>query len=310
MSPKSWLGRLRDGLAKSTTRVTGGIASALTRRRLDSEAIEDLEEALIMADLGPATAAKLAGELGEQRFEKDIAPEEVQEELAAIIADILKPVAIPLTLADGNRPHVVLIAGVNGSGKTTTIGKLAKHFSDSGKSVVLAAGDTFRAAAIEQLQIWGERTNSPVIAREAGADAAGLAFDALEQAQASNADLLLIDTAGRLHNKADLMAELEKIVRVLKKRDGSAPHDCVLVLDATTGQNALSQVETFQKVAPVTGLIVTKLDGSAKGGVLVALADKFELPVHAIGVGEGVEDLQPFAAKDFARSLVGLAEEA
>ena len=250
------------------------------------------------------------GELGEQRFEKNIAPKEVQEALAAIIADTLKPVAIPLTPADGNKPHVVLIAGVNGSGKTTTIGKLAKHFSDSGKSVVLAAGDTFRAAAIEQLQIWGERTNSPVIAREAGADAAGLAFDALEQAQASNADLLLIDTAGRLHNKADLMAELEKIVRVLKKRDGSAPHDCVLVLDATTGQNALSQVETFQKVAPVTGLIVTKLDGSAKGGVLVALADKFELPVHAIGVGEGVEDLQPFAAKDFARSLVGLAEEA
>jgi fused signal recognition particle receptor len=310
MSAKSWLGRLREGLAKSTTRLTGGIASALTRRRVDSEALEELEEALIMADLGPATAAKLAAELGEQRFEKDVAPEEVQEALADIIAKILQPVATPLTPNDGNKPHVVLIAGVNGSGKTTTIGKLAKHFSDAGKSVVLAAGDTFRAAATEQLKVWGERTNSPVIAREPGADAAGLAFDALEQAQTTNADLLLIDTAGRLHNKANLMAELEKIVRVLKKRDESAPHDCVLVLDATTGQNALSQVETFQKVAPVTGLIVTKLDGSAKGGVLVALADKFGLPVHAIGIGEGAEDLQPFEAKDFARSLVGLPEKA
>jgi len=310
MSAKSWLGRLREGLAKSTTRLTGGIASALTRRRVDSEALDELEEALIMADLGPATAAKLAAELGEQRFEKDVAPEEVQEALADIIAKILQPVATPLTPNDGNKPHVVLIAGVNGSGKTTTIGKLAKHFSDAGKSVVLAAGDTFRAAATEQLKVWGERTNSPVIAREPGADAAGLAFDALEQAQTTNADLLLIDTAGRLHNKANLMAELEKIVRVLKKRDESAPHDCVLVLDATTGQNALSQVETFQKVAPVTGLIVTKLDGSAKGGVLVALADKFGLPVHAIGIGEGAEDLQPFEAKDFARSLVGLPEKA
>ena len=310
MSTKSWLGRLRDGLTQSTTQLTGSITSALSRRRLDSEALEQLEEALIMSDLGPAPAAKLTAELAQQRFEKDIAPGEVQEALADIIADILKPVAIPLKPADGNKPHVVLIAGVNGSGKTTTIGKFSKHFSEAGKNVVLAAGDTFRAAAIEQLQIWGERTNSPVITREAGADSAGLAFDALEKAQANSADLLLIDTAGRLQNKANLMAELEKIVRVLKKRDESAPHDCVLVLDATTGQNAISQVESFGKVAPVTGLVVTKLDGSAKGGVLVALAEKFRLPVHAIGVGEGAEDLQPFAAKDFARSLVGLPEEA
>ncbi|HAA93433.1 MAG TPA: signal recognition particle-docking protein FtsY [Rhodospirillaceae bacterium] len=310
MSSKSWLGRLRDGLAKSTNKLTGGIASALTRRRLDDEALEELEDTLVMADMGPATAARLVADLGEKRFEKDIETADVHRALAALIADILKPVALPLVPDSSHKPHVILIAGVNGSGKTTTIGKLAKTFTDAGKKVMLAAGDTFRAAAIEQLQVWGDRTGSTVVTKEAGADAAGLAFEALEKAQGDGTEILLIDTAGRLHNKADLMAELEKIVRVLKKLDGDAPHECVLVLDATTGQNALAQVETFQESAPVSGLIVTKLDGSAKGGVLVALADKFGLPVHAIGVGESAEDLQPFEAGDFAESLVGLADEA
>ncbi|HAT34522.1 MAG TPA: signal recognition particle-docking protein FtsY [Rhodospirillaceae bacterium] len=310
MSSKSWLGRLRDGLAKSTNKLTGGIAFALTRRRLDDEALEELEDTLVMADMGPATAARLVADLGEKRFEKDIETADVQRALAALIADILKPVALPLVPDSSHKPHVILIAGVNGSGKTTTIGKLAKTFTDAGKKVMLAAGDTFRAAAIEQLQVWGDRTGSTVVTKEAGADAAGLAFEALEKAQGDGTEILLIDTAGRLHNKADLMAELEKIVRVLKKLDGDAPHECVLVLDATTGQNALAQVETFQESAPVSGLIVTKLDGSAKGGVLVALADKFGLPVHAIGVGESAEDLQPFEAGDFAESLVGLADEA
>jgi fused signal recognition particle receptor len=308
MSGKSWFGRLRDGLAKSTERITGGIAAALTRRRLDGEALEELEDTLIMADMGPATAARLVAELAERRFESDVAPEQVQQALAEIIAETLAPVALPFAPDPAHRPHVVLIAGVNGSGKTTTIGKLAKQFSDAGKKVVLAAGDTFRAAAIEQLQVWGERTGSTVIAKQAGADAAGLAYDALEQAKREGADLLLIDTAGRLHNKADLMAELEKIVRVVKKLDDGAPHDTLLVLDSTTGQNALAQVETFREAAPVTGLIVTKLDGSAKGGVLVALADKFALPVHAIGVGESADDLQPFDAMEFARGLVGLSD--
>jgi len=307
MSTKSWFGRLRDGLAKSTNRIAGGITAALTRRRLDDEALDELEDTLIMADIGPDTAAKLVANLRDRRFEKDVEPEDVQSALADIIIKILSPIALPMTPKSSQKPTIVLVAGVNGSGKTTTIGKLAKYFSESGKSVLLAAGDTFRAAAIEQLQVWGERTGSAVIAKEAGADAAGLVFDAVQQARRDGIDILLIDTAGRLHNKANLMAELEKIVRVLKKLDETAPHDCLLVLDATTGQNALAQVETFQEFAPVTGLIVTKLDGSAKGGILVALADKFGLPVHAIGVGEGADDLRPFDAGDFARSLVGLA---
>ena len=242
---------------------------------------------MISADISLDVVEKLINSVRKVKTsDQDIATK-VLETLAKEIEIILQPRERNIFEENDQTSKILIFIGVNGSGKTTTIGKFSKHFSEAGKSVVLAAGDTFRAAAIEQLQIWGERTNSPVITREAGADAAGLAFDALEQAQAKNADLLLIDTAGRLHNKADLMAELEKIVRVLKKRDESAPHDCVLVLDATTGQNAISQVETFEKVAPVTGLVVTKLDGSAKGGVLVALAEKFKLPVHAIGVGEG-----------------------
>ncbi len=261
---------------------------------------------LISADLGVATAAKLAAGLARERFDKDVSPEEVRGALAADVTGILEPVAQPLAVDPTHRPHVVLVVGVNGSGKTTTIGKIAKTQSDQGYKVMLAAGDTFRAAAIDQLRIWGERTSCEVVARAPGADAAGLAYEALERAQSEGAGLLLIDTAGRLHNKADLMAELQKIIRVLKKLDPEAPHDCLLVLDATTGQNAHAQVETFKELVQVTGLIVTKLDGSARGGVLVALAERFGLPVHAIGVGESAEDLRPFAARDFARNLMGL----
>jgi fused signal recognition particle receptor len=301
-----WFGRLRAGLSKSSNKMVDGIASVFTRRKLDDEAIEGLEDVLIMSDVGPSTSALLAAKIAATRFEKDITPEAVREALAHEIATILEPVAQPLEPDPAKKPHVVLVIGVNGTGKTTTIGKLAKALHDDGKKVVMAAGDTFRAAAVEQLKIWGERSDCPVVAREQGADSAGLAFDALEQARREQADVLLIDTAGRLHNKANLMAELGKIARVLKKQDPDAPHDCLLVLDATTGQNALSQVSTFQEMIPITGLVVTKLDGSAKGGVLVALAEKFGIPVCAIGVGEGAEDLRPFDATVFARGLMGL----
>jgi fused signal recognition particle receptor len=261
---------------------------------------------LISADLGPATAAKLVVELGRGRLDREIGEEEVREILAASITRILEPVAQPLTLDSAHRPHVVLVVGVNGSGKTTTIGKLAHFYRAQGNTVMLAAGDTFRAAAVEQLKIWGERSGVPVVSGEAGADAAGLAFEALQRARTENTDLLLIDTAGRLHNKANLMAELSKIIRVLKKLEPAAPHECLLVLDATIGQNALQQVETFLALVQVNGLVVTKLDGTARGGVLVALAERFKLPVRAIGVGESAEDLRPFAAASFARSLLGL----
>jgi len=306
MSGTGWFGRLRAGLSKSSNKLVDGISSVFTRRKLDDEAIEGLEEVLIMSDVGPSTSAMLAAKIAATRFEKDITGEAVREALAREIATILEPVAKPLEPDPTRKPHVVLVIGVNGTGKTTTIGKLAKALHDDGKKVVLAAGDTFRAAAVEQLKIWGERAGCPVVARDQGADSAGLAFDALEQARREQADVLLIDTAGRLHNKANLMAELAKIARVLKKQDPDAPHDCLLVLDATTGQNALSQVSTFQEMLPITGLVVTKLDGSAKGGVLVALAEKFGIPVCAIGVGEGADDLRPFDATAFARSLMGL----
>ncbi len=259
-----------------------------------------------MADIGVETAAKLTAQLADGRFDKEITDEEVRTALAGIIGDILRPVAVPLTVDASRKPHVVLVAGVNGSGKTTTIGKLASHFTAEGKTVMLAAGDTFRAAAIEQIQIWGERTGSQVISGQPGADAAGLAFEALEAAKRAGADVLMIDTAGRLQNRTDLMGELQKIIRVIRKLDETAPHDCLLVLDATVGQNAHSQVETFKEMTDVTGLVLTKLDGSAHGGVLVALAEKFGLPVHAIGVGEGADDLRPFDADDFARNLMGL----
>ncbi len=303
---RGWLARLKAGLSRSSGKLGDGISGIFTRRRLDEAALEELEELLISADLGVATAAKLAASLARERFDKDVSPEEVRGALAADVTRILEPVARPLVVDPAHRPHVVLVVGVNGSGKTTTIGKIAKGQAEQGRTVMLAAGDTFRAAAIDQLRIWGERTGCPVVAKPPGTDAAGLAYEALERARAEGTDLLLIDTAGRLHNKADLMAELEKIVRVLKKLDPEAPHDCLLVLDATTGQNAHAQVETFKELVQVTGLIVTKLDGSARGGVLVALAERFGLPVHAIGVGESADDLRPFTARDFARSLLGL----
>ena len=301
-----WFARLRQGLSRSSSKLTDGIAAILTKRRLDDDAIEALEELLIGADLGIKTAGELTSNLRRTRFGKDVTDTEVRGALAADIARILEPVAKPLAIDPGHKPHIVLVVGVNGSGKTTTIGKLAGLYRGAGHRVMLAAGDTFRAAAVEQLKIWGERAGVPVVSRPEGSDAAALAYDAVGEARAAGADLLLIDTAGRLHNKADLMAELAKVVRVLKKIDPSAPHDCLLVLDATIGQNAHTQVETFRSMVNVTGLVVTKLDGSAKGGVLVGLAAGFGLPVHAIGVGETIDDLRPFAAQDFADSLMGL----
>ncbi len=303
---QGWFARLKSGLAKSSSKLTQGIGDLFTKRKLDDEALEELEELLITTDLGVATAARVTKRLAKTRFGQDVDAAEIRQTLAEEISDILKPVAVPLQPDFSRKPHVVLVVGVNGAGKTTTIGKLAKHYKDQGKAVTLAAGDTFRAAAVEQLKVWGERTNCPVVARDTGADAAGLAFDALQDARARGDDLLFIDTAGRLQNKSDLMAELEKIVRVIKKQDETAPHDVLLVLDATVGQNAHSQVEIFREMVGVTGLVLTKLDGTARGGVLVALAEKFKLPVHAIGVGEKASDLRPFEADAFARSLVGL----
>ncbi|MBI2253482.1 MAG: signal recognition particle-docking protein FtsY [Proteobacteria bacterium] len=302
---RGWFQRLKDGLSRSSTKLTDSITGIFTKRKLDRALLDELEEALIAADLGPATAEKLTKALAKDRFDKEVTSEEVRGLFADEIAKLLDPVAKPLTISQ--KPHVVLVVGVNGSGKTTTIGKLARLYQGQGKKVMLAAGDTFRAAAVEQLKIWGERAQVPVIARGEGADPAGLAFDALTEAKAKNIDLLLIDTAGRLQNKAGLMEELAKIVRVIKKVDATAPHDCLLVLDATVGQNAHSQVDIFKQICQVTGLVVTKLDGSAKGGVLVALAERFGLPVVAIGVGEGQDDLKPFAAQEFARSLMDVA---
>ncbi|MEE8272458.1 MAG: signal recognition particle-docking protein FtsY [Alphaproteobacteria bacterium] len=307
-SRRGWLARLKVGLSRSSAKLSDGIAGIFARRRLDDVALEELEELLITADLGPATAAKLTAELARTRFGKDVTPEEVRGALAEQAAAILAPVARPLEVDPARRPTVILVVGVNGTGKTTTIGKLARQWRDGGRSVLLAAGDTFRAAAIGQLQIWGQRAGCAVLAREPGADASGLAFDALARARADGTDILLIDTAGRLHNKDHLMAELQKIGRVLKKQDETAPHAVLLVLDATTGQNAHAQVEVFRDIVDVTGLIVTKLDGSARGGVLVALAERFGLPVHAVGVGEGIDDLRPFDADQFARSLMGLED--
>ena len=306
---KSWVARLRDGLGRSSNKLGEGIGSIFTKRKLDAESLEELEELLIASDLGVSTAAKLAAGLRKERFPKDAGPEAVRAALAEDIEEILAPVAQPLRVDPANKPHIVLVVGVNGSGKTTTIGKLGKQYVDQGYQVQFAAGDTFRAAAVEQLQVWGERTGCPVTAKETGADAAGLAYDAVAKAQSDGADLLLIDTAGRLHNKNNLMAELQKVVRVIKKLAPDAPQDVLLVLDATTGQNALSQVETFKQLINVTGLTVTKLDGSARGGVLVPLADKYRLPVHAVGVGETAEDLRPFSARAFARALMGLDPE-
>ena len=274
-------------------------------RVLDDAMLEGLEELLIQSDMGVETSLKVTAAIAEGRFGRRVDAREIRELLAAEIARILAPVARPMPIYP-KRPQVVLVVGVNGSGKTTTIGKLASQFRAAGKQVVIAAGDTFRAAAVEQLQIWGERAGVPVMTAPQGSDPASLAFDAMARAEAEGADLLLVDTAGRLQNREDLMAELAKIVRVIGKRDPDAPHNTLLVLDATTGQNALNQVDIFRKIADVTGLVMTKLDGTAKGGVLVALADRFGLPIHAIGVGEGIDDLAPFDPDDFARALTGL----
>lgn len=303
---KGWLSRLRDGLSKSTRKVAESITSLFTKKKLDQQTLDDLEDVLIQADLGVTVAGRLVAKLSKERFGKEVTDEEVRAAFAEDIAEILQPVAVPLTIDASRKPHVVLVVGVNGSGKTTTIAKLAGLYKGEGRSVMLAAGDTFRAAAVEQLKVWGDRAGVPVVSKQTGADAAGLAYEALERARAEKTDVLLIDTAGRLHNKTNLMEELAKIVRVIRKLDPAAPHSCLLVLDATTGQNAHAQVETFKTMSPVDALVVTKLDGSAKGGVLVALAEKFKLPVVAIGVGEGIDDLQPFEARAFARGLMGL----
>jgi fused signal recognition particle receptor len=302
---KDWWTRLREGLARSSSAIGQGVADIFTKRKLSADTLEELEDVLVRADLGVAAATRIAALVGKGRYDKEIAPEEVRTILAEEVERILIPVARPLEIDAGKKPFVILVVGVNGSGKTTTIGKLTRKFAAEGKSVILAAGDTFRAAAIEQLKIWGERTNAPIIAREPGADAAGLAFDAIKAAQEQKADILLMDTAGRLQNRTELMAELDKIVRVMKKIDAEAPHAVLLVLDATVGQNALNQVEIFGKTAGVTGLVMTKLDGTARGGILVAIAEKFGLPVHFIGVGEQADDLEPFAARDFARAIAG-----
>ena len=305
---RGFLARLKAGLRRTSNSLTGGIGAIFTGRRLDDDALEELEELLIAGDLGAATAAELTAELAQQRFGKEVTAAEVRRVLADQIADLLAPVEGALAIDGDAKPHVILVAGVNGTGKTTTIGKLAQRFSRDGKRVMLVAGDTFRAAAVEQLTIWGERAGAPVVSRQDGGDPAGLAFDALERARAEGTDVLLIDTAGRLQNKAHLMAELQKIDRVLKKLDPRAPHSRVLVLDATTGQNALSQVDVFREAIAVDGLVMTKLDGTAKGGVLVALARRFGVPVVAIGIGEGIDDLRPFEARAFAAALMGLDE--
>ena len=302
------LARLRAGLRRTSNSLTSGIGAIFTGRRLDEAALEELEELLIAGDLGAATAAELTAALAQQRFGKEVTATEVRHALADQIADLLAPVEGTLAIDDDAKPHVILVAGVNGTGKTTTIGKLAQSLSREGRRVMLVAGDTFRAAAVEQLTIWGERAGAPVVARPDGGDPAGLAFDALERARAEGIDVLLIDTAGRLQNKAHLMAELQKIDRVLKKLDPRAPHSRLLVLDATTGQNALNQVDVFREAIDVDGLVMTKLDGTAKGGVLVALARRFGVPVVALGFGEGIDDLRPFEARAFATALMGLDE--
>ncbi len=301
-----WLSRLTQGLSRSSSTIGRGIVDVFAKRKLDAASLDDLEDILLQADLGIGPATRIRDAIGKGRYEKGIDPEEVKRLLAEEVERTLALVARPLDIDTAKKPFVILVVGVNGSGKTTTIGKLAAKFADEGARVMLAAGDTFRAAAIEQLRIWAGRAKAEIVAREQGGDAAGLAFDALTRARAEGVDVLLMDTAGRLQNRAELMKELEKIIRVMKKVDPEAPHATLLVLDATVGQNALSQVEIFGRIAGVTGLVMTKLDGTARGGILVAIADKFKLPVHYIGVGEQMDDLEPFEARDFARAIAGL----
>lgn len=300
---KSWFSRLTAGLAKTSSKLSDGITGIFTKKRLDADTLEDLEDLLIQADLGLDTTKRITEAIGKGRFDKGIEADDVRRILAAEVTRVLQPVARPLVINPANKPHVVLVVGVNGSGKTTTIGKLGAQFRREGRSILMAAGDTFRAAAIDQLKVWGERTGIAVIAREVGSDSSGLAYDALKQAIDERADILLMDTAGRLQNKQALMDELEKVIRVIRKLDPTAPHDVVLVLDATTGQNALNQVEVFSQRAGVTGLVMTKLDGTARGGILVAIAAKYALPVYAIGVGEGIDDLAPFDPGEFSRAI-------
>jgi len=306
---RSWFAQLKSGLSRTSNSLTENLAGVLTKRKLDEETLDELEEVLIKADLGVAMADRIREAISSGRFDKGLTEDDVRAVLAAEVARVLEPVAQPFALNESAKPHVMLVVGVNGTGKTTTIGKLAHQFERDGKQVMLAAGDTFRAAAIDQLKVWGGRVGAEVVAKDVGADPAGVSYEALERAKAEGADVLLIDTAGRLQNKGDLMAELAKIVRVLKKLDPAAPHSVVLVLDATTGQNAINQVQTFQEIAGVTNLVVTKLDGTARGGILVAIAERFGLPINAIGIGEGIEDFEPFDAQDFARAIAGASRE-
>jgi fused signal recognition particle receptor len=305
-SRMSWWRRLSSGLKRTSSSIGAAVSDLVTKRKLDRAMLEDIEDVLLRADLGTEVAARIAAAVGVGRYDKAISADEVKSVVATEVEKVLAPVAAPLVIDEGKKPFVILVVGVNGSGKTTTIGKLAARFSAEGRKVMLAAGDTFRAAAIEQLKIWGERTKSPVIAGAQGSDSASLAFNALSAARDGKFDVLLVDTAGRLQNKAELMKELEKVVRVVRKVDDTAPHAVLLVLDATVGQNALSQVEAFHRTAGVTGLVMTKLDGTARGGILVALAEKHRLPVHFIGVGESIEDLAPFTARDFAQAIAGI----
>jgi fused signal recognition particle receptor len=302
----SWWRRLSSGLKRTSSSLGTAVADLVTKRKLDRAMLDDIEDVLLRADLGTEVAARIAAAVGVGRYDKVISADDVKSVVATEVEKVLSSVAKPLVIDETQKPFVILVVGVNGSGKTTTIGKLAAKLAAEGRKVMLAAGDTFRAAAIEQLKIWGERTNSPVIAAAQGSDSASLAFNALTAAREGKLDVLLVDTAGRLQNKAELMNELEKVVRVIKKVDSSAPHAVLLVLDATVGQNALSQVEAFHRTAGVTGLVMTKLDGTARGGILVALAEKHKLPVHFIGVGEGVDDLAPFTARDFAQAIAGI----
>src|SRR6476469_1568090 len=303
---RSWSQRLTSGLKRTSNSRGTAVADRGTKRKLDRAVLDDIEDVLLRADLGTEVAGRIADAVGKGRYDKAISADDVKNVVATEVEKVLAPVAKPLEIDAAQKPFVILVVRVNGSGKTTTIGKLAAKLSAEGRKIMMAAGDTFRAAAIEQLKVWGERTKSPVIAGAQGSDSASLAFSALTAAKEQNIDVLLVDTAGRLQNKAELMKELEKVVRVIKKVDASAPHAVLLVLDATVGQNALSQVEAFHRTAGVTGLVMTKLDGTARGGILVALAEKFKLPVHFIGVGEGVDDLAPFTARDFARAIAGI----
>jgi fused signal recognition particle receptor len=306
---RSFFQRMKQGLSRSSSSISGSVTGIFTKAKLDSETLQELEDVLISADLGVETTRTITAKLTKERFDKEISPQEIKTFVASEVSAILTPLTAPFKVVPGHRPHVVLVVGVNGAGKTTTIGKMAHLAAKAGHKVMLAAGDTFRAAAIEQLKIWGTRVGAPVVARDVGSDAASLAFDALKEAQESATDILFIDTAGRLQNKVELMAELEKIGRVIKKLDDTAPHSVLLVLDATTGQNALNQVKVFSEISGVTGLVMTKLDGTARGGILVAVAAKHGLPIHAIGVGEAIEDFQPFDADEFAKALVGLDSE-